>query len=142
MDSKPSHVIGGSKGGVGKPLVAMTSDTSNADAFNAHREQVATELVNLDEADRWISLVNLCDSHRDRGGGQHRARNNKGAQTDASTPCTTALTEEHHRQVRRDGNALGNLPPAGQLRTAGRHGRDMQEPSAGNASHGSGNFLR
>ena len=72
--------VGGSKGGVGKSMmtVAMLDhlleqgtkvilvecDTSNPDVWKAYREQVETELINLDEADGWIHLVNTCVSVR------------------------------------------------------------------------------
>jgi hypothetical protein len=73
--------IGGSKGGVGKSMmtvamldhlleqgskvVLVECDTSNPDVWKAYREQVETELINLDEADGWIHLVNTCDRHRE-----------------------------------------------------------------------------
>ncbi len=76
--AKRIYLIGGSKGGVGKSLVTMAlvdyleqqgeavllveSDTANPDVWKAYQDSVATELVNLDEADGWIQLVNLCDS--------------------------------------------------------------------------------
>ena len=79
--AKRIYLIGGSKGGVGKSLVTMAtvdylqergesvllieSDTSNPDVWKVYRDSVETELVNLDEADGWISLVNLCDSKPD-----------------------------------------------------------------------------
>ena len=75
--AKPIYLIGGSKGGVGKSLVSMAtadylqeqgegvllidSDTSNPDVWKAYHERTPTELVNLDEADGWIALVNLCE---------------------------------------------------------------------------------
>jgi CobQ/CobB/MinD/ParA nucleotide binding domain len=75
---KSIYFIGGSKGGVGKSLAAMAtidylqergetvllidSDTSNPDVWKVYRESTESELVNLDEADGWIGLVNLCES--------------------------------------------------------------------------------
>jgi len=75
------YLVGGSKGGVGKSLVTMAlvdylqgrgesvllieSDTSNPDVWKAYNESTPSELVNLDEADGWIHLVNLCDSNQD-----------------------------------------------------------------------------
>jgi hypothetical protein len=72
--------VGGSKGGVGKSMMTVATldhlleqaanvvlvecDTSNPDVWKAYREQVETELINLDEADGWIHLVNLCDRHK------------------------------------------------------------------------------
>ena len=77
--AKRIYLIGGSKGGVGKSMVTMAtvdylqqqgetvllieSDTGNPDVWKAYRETTETELVNLDDADGWIQLVNLCDSH-------------------------------------------------------------------------------
>jgi hypothetical protein len=73
--------VGGSKGGVGKSLVAMTvldallergeapllveCDTSNPDVAKVYSAGVRTELINLDEADGWIHLVNVCDANPD-----------------------------------------------------------------------------
>jgi hypothetical protein len=84
-DKKVSHRgrsivwVGGSKGGVGKSLLTMAlldyvnvrgesallveCDTSNPDVFKSYKDEVATELINLDERDGWIQLVNICDSH-------------------------------------------------------------------------------
>jgi hypothetical protein len=75
------YLIGGSKGGVGKSMVSIAlvdylsttgkkvllveSDTSNPDVYKSHKEEVDSELVNLDDADGWITLVNLCDTHKD-----------------------------------------------------------------------------
>jgi hypothetical protein len=74
---KRIYLIGGSKGGVGKSLVSMAlvdhlllqgesvvlveSDTSNPDVWKAYKDAVDAHLPNLDEADGWIELVNLCD---------------------------------------------------------------------------------
>jgi hypothetical protein len=76
--AKRIYLIGGSKGGVGKSMVTMAtvdylqqqgetvllieSDTGNPDVWKAYKETTETELVNLDDADGWIQLVNLCDS--------------------------------------------------------------------------------
>src|SRR5580693_7529461 len=73
--------VGGSKGGVGKSMMTLATvdhllergtkvflvecDTSNPDVWKAYREQVETELIDLDEADGWIHLVNTCDRHRE-----------------------------------------------------------------------------
>jgi hypothetical protein len=74
-------LIGGSKGGVGKSMVTMAtvdylqqqgetvllieSDTGNPDVWKAYKDSTETELVDLDGADGWIQLVNLCDSRPD-----------------------------------------------------------------------------
>ncbi len=79
--AKRIYLVGGSKGGVGKSLVTMAtvdylkeqgesvllieSDTANPDVWKAYKDITETELLNLDEADGWISLVNLCDSKPD-----------------------------------------------------------------------------
>lgn len=79
--AKKIYLIGGSKGGVGKSMVSMAiidylqeqgesvllieSDTSNPDVWKGYGECVETQLLNLDEADGWIQLVNLCDSKPD-----------------------------------------------------------------------------
>lgn len=75
------YLVGGSKGGVGKSFMSMAlldylqaqgkklllieSDTSNPDSWKAYKDEVESELVNLDEADGWIRLVNLCEQHVD-----------------------------------------------------------------------------
>ena len=79
--AKGIYLVGGSKGGVGKSLVTMAtvdyllergesvllieSDTSNPDVWKAYKDTTETELVDLDEADGWIQLVNVCDSKPD-----------------------------------------------------------------------------
>jgi len=79
--AKGIYLVGGSKGGVGKSLVTMAtvdyllergenvllieSDTSNPDTWKAYKDSTETELLNLDEADGWIQLVNVCDSKPD-----------------------------------------------------------------------------
>lgn len=79
--AKKIYLIGGSKGGVGKSMVSMAtidylqkrgenvllveSDTGNPDVWKGYHACVATEQVNLDEAEGWIQLVNLCDSNPD-----------------------------------------------------------------------------
>ncbi|MDP2173591.1 MAG: protein mobD [Candidatus Cloacimonadaceae bacterium] len=76
--AKRIFLIGGSKGGVGKSMVSMAiidylqeqgesvllieSDTSNPDVWKGYGECVETQFLDLDEADGWIQLVNLCDS--------------------------------------------------------------------------------
>lgn len=76
--AKNIYLVGGSKGGVGKSLVTMAlvdflqnrgetlllveTDTENPDVWKCYGKLVETHMVNLDEADGWIELVNLCDS--------------------------------------------------------------------------------
>lgn len=79
--SKQIFIVGGSKGGVGKSMVAtalidflseqgksvllVESDTSNPDVWKAHSNATDCELIDLDKADGWIELVNACDSKPD-----------------------------------------------------------------------------
>ncbi len=42
----------------GSHVVLVECDTSNADVWKAYREQVETELINLDVAEGWIHVVN------------------------------------------------------------------------------------
>lgn len=104
--AKSIYLIGGSKGGVGKSLVTMAtvdylvsngesvllveSDTSNPDVWKAYKDEVETELVNLDEANGWIQLVNLCDSKPDSVVVINTAaRNNKGVSAYGATLNST-----------------------------------------------------
>jgi hypothetical protein len=104
--AKGIYLVGGSKGGVGKSLVAMAtvdyliergesvllieSDTSNPDVWKAYKDTTETELVNLDEADGWIQLVNLCDSKPDSVVLINTAaRNNKGVTSYGETLSNT-----------------------------------------------------
>jgi len=104
--AKSIYLIGGSKGGVGKSLVTMStvdylqergesvllieSDTSNPDVWKAYKESTETELINLDEADGWIQLVNLCDSKPDSVVVINTAaRNNKGVSAYGETLNST-----------------------------------------------------
>lgn len=48
----------------GEKVLLVECDTSNPDVWKAYKEQLETELINLDEADGWIELVNTCDTHR------------------------------------------------------------------------------
>ena len=73
--------VGGSKGGVGKSMMAVAlidyllecgqkvvlveCDTSNPDVWKTYKDLLHTELVNLDERDGWIHLVNTCDARRE-----------------------------------------------------------------------------
>jgi hypothetical protein len=76
---KKIYLVGGSKGGVGKSMVAMMliellrglgqkillieTDTSNPDLFRAYGEEVQTEMLDLDVANGWSELVNIADAH-------------------------------------------------------------------------------
>ncbi len=46
-------------------MLLVECDTSNPDVWKAYKEEVETELIDLDEADGWIHLVNTCDRRRD-----------------------------------------------------------------------------
>lgn len=104
--AKNIYLVGGSKGGVGKSLVTMAtvdylqehdesvllieSDTSNPDVWKAYNESTTTELVNLDEANGWIQLVNICDSNQDSIVVINTAaRNNNGVNTYGETLNST-----------------------------------------------------
>lgn len=112
--AKAIYVVGGSKGGVGKSLVSMAlvdllqeqresvllieSDTSNPDVWKCYRESVETELINLDEADGWINLVNICDSKPESTVVVNTAaRNNKGVSSYGETLNSTV--EELQRKL-------------------------------------------
>lgn len=92
---KPIYMVGGSKGGVGKSCVSaalidallarsesillVDADTSNPDVYKMHKNEVKTELINLDDANGWIDLVNVCDANPDATVVINTAaRNNKG----------------------------------------------------------------
>jgi predicted GTPase len=77
----PIYLVGGSKGGVGKSIVALAladhlqrrdvnlvlveTDTSNPDVMKAVHGEIECSAFDLDEADGWIGLVNYCDAKRD-----------------------------------------------------------------------------
>jgi hypothetical protein len=113
--AKNIYLVGGSKGGVGKSIVTMAtidylqtlgetvllieSDTSNPDVYKAYRDSTRAELLNLDEADGWIQLVNLCDSNPECVVVVNTAaRNNRGVSAYGETLNST-LTELRRRLV-------------------------------------------
>jgi hypothetical protein len=77
----PIYLVGGSKGGVGKSLVALAladylqrreiraalveTDTANPDVMKAVQSEMPCIAYNLDDANGWIGLVNFCDEKRD-----------------------------------------------------------------------------
>jgi len=95
MADNKIYLVGGAKGGTGKTMVCIAlidylvcknkniylieTDTSNPDTYKSHQDTIKAELINLDDADGWITLVNICDSNKDSiiviNTG---ARNNKG----------------------------------------------------------------
>ena len=72
---------GGGKGGVGKSVVSIglidlalehkddlilvESDTSNPDVYKMHKDEIRTELIDLDDANGWIDFINVCDNNPD-----------------------------------------------------------------------------
>ncbi len=93
--TKPIYIIGGSKGGVGKTFVSIgiidivqerkeeilliESDTSNPDVWKMYKDEIKTELIDLDDANGWIDLVNVCDRNPNAVVVVNTAaRNNKG----------------------------------------------------------------
>ncbi|NYH14056.1 nucleotide-binding protein [Paraburkholderia bryophila] len=76
----PIYLVGGSKGGVGKSIVALAladylqrrnanpvlveTDTSNPDVMKAVHGEIECAAFDLDEADGWIGFVNYCDAIR------------------------------------------------------------------------------
>lgn len=93
--------VGGSKGGVGKSMVAMATidllrdrgeqvflvecDTSNPDVWKAYREVVGAELINLDEANGWIHFINVCEAQKGAVVVNTAARNGRGVAQFGST---------------------------------------------------------
>jgi hypothetical protein len=74
----------------GESVLLIESDTSNPDVWKAYKESTETELVNLDEADGWIQLVNICDSKPDSVAVINTAaRNNKGVSAYGETLNST-----------------------------------------------------
>jgi CobQ/CobB/MinD/ParA nucleotide binding domain len=114
-DVPPIIWVGGSKGGVGKTMVTLATihrlsergrkvlvvecDTSNPDVFMAHREMVPCETVDLDEADGWIRLVNLCEEHRDSTVVVNTAARNNNAVTSYGRTLNDTLGELGRRLI-------------------------------------------
>lgn len=79
--AKPIWVSGGDKGGVGKSMLSIgmidlalerhdepiliESDTSNPDVYKMHKDEIKTELIDLDDANGWIDFINVCDRNPD-----------------------------------------------------------------------------
>lgn len=113
-NGKRIYWIGGSKGGVGKSMVTMAvvdhftargedvmlieCDTSNADVWKVYREHLQAELINLDEADGWIHLVNVCDERKDSTVVINTAARNNLAVTKFGSTLDSTL-EELKRQL-------------------------------------------
>ena len=106
--SKPIYLVGGSKGGVGKSMVTMAlidylqgtgesavlieTDTSNPDVWKTYGDSTKGELVNLEEADGWIKLINICGDEGNKESTiviNTRAANNQGVQKYGETLNST-----------------------------------------------------
>jgi len=106
--SKPIYLVGGSKGGVGKSMVSMAlidylkskgetvtlieTDTSNPDVWKTYGSETNGILVNLEEADGWITLINMCGSEENKDNTiviNTRAANNHGVQKYGETLNST-----------------------------------------------------
>lgn len=113
--AKPIYISGGSKGGVGKTFVSIgiidclkerseeilliESDTSNPDVWKMYKDEVKTELIDLDDANGWIDLVNTCDKHPDATVVVNTAaRNNRGVTSYGHTLNST-LAELNRKLV-------------------------------------------
>jgi len=113
--AKNIYLVGGSKGGVGKSLVSMAmvdylqqhdedvllieADTSNPDVWKAYKDTIRTDLLDLDKADGWIALINLCDSNPDSVVVINTAaRNNKGVSAYGVT-LSSSLSELQRKLV-------------------------------------------
>lgn len=78
--SERIYIVGGSKGGVGKSMVSLSlvdyllqrdkkvllveTDNSNPDVHKALQGVVESQIIDLDEASGWVSLVNVCDQKK------------------------------------------------------------------------------
>ncbi|AMM18771.1 protein mobD (plasmid) [Burkholderia sp. PAMC 28687] len=144
--AKNIYVVGGSKGGVGKSIVTMAtvdylqtlgetvllieSDTSNPDVYKAYRDSTRAELLNLDEADGWIQLVNLCEAEPESVVVVNTAaRNNQGVSAYGETLNST-LAELKRRLV-----TLWVINPQRDSLELLKQYRDAFPPSANTAVH-------
>jgi hypothetical protein len=94
---EPIYFVGGSKGGVGKSMVAMAlldyllesggkpllieTDTSNPDVAKAYGREVPAQSINLDTGDGWVDFLNSVDAHEGAVVVNGAARNNTGVGT-------------------------------------------------------------
>jgi hypothetical protein len=81
-----------------QPLL-IECDTSNPDVWKAYKEEVPSQLINLDESDGWIELVNVCDSNRDKAVVINTAARNNDAVTRYGRTLDTTLEELDRRLV-------------------------------------------
>jgi hypothetical protein len=79
---QPIYMVSGGKGGVGKSIVTMAlldylcqigvdcflieTDTSNPDVMKCYGDTIPSKLLNLDKANGWIDLINLCDENKEK----------------------------------------------------------------------------
>jgi hypothetical protein len=78
---KNIYLIGGCKGGVGKSLVTMATidflqeqghsvflvetDASNPDVWKTYKDEIKSDVIDLDTKNGWVDLVNICESNAD-----------------------------------------------------------------------------
>lgn len=105
---KAIYLVGGSKGGVGKSMVTMSlvdyltnrgekvvlieTDTSNPDVYKTYADTLDCHVANLEDADGWIQLVNVCgdpDNAESIIVINTRAANNQGVQKYGETLNST-----------------------------------------------------
>jgi len=80
-------------------VLLIESDTSNPDVWKMYKDSVRAELIDLDTADGWIDLVNVCDSEPESVVVVNTAaRNNRGVVTYGTTLSSTL--EEMQRTLR------------------------------------------
>lgn len=104
--TKRIYISGGSKGGVGKSIQSIAlvdalksrgekpllieSDTSNPDVWKMYKDEIEGVTLDLDDADGWIDLVNLCDQHPEHCVVVNTAaRNNRGVAAYGATLNST-----------------------------------------------------
>ena len=93
---------------MGENVLLIESNTSNPDVWKTYKEEVNTELIDLDQADGWIDLVNLCDSRPESVVVINTAaRNNAGVSSYGETLTAPSGVETQA------GDTLGDQPPAG-----------------------------
>lgn len=95
--AEPIYFIGGSKGGVGKSMVAMAlldylmvngkvpllveADTSNPDVWKAYGDEVESTDLDLDHVNGWMDLINYLDANKEKSIVVNTpARNNAGVE--------------------------------------------------------------
>lgn len=104
--NKPIYCIAGSKGGVGKSILAMgvldflmkngeapvfiETDTSNPDVWKSYKDTCRSFVLDLDDADGWIQLINHSEKNPDSPVVINTAaRNNRGVERYGKTLQST-----------------------------------------------------